>query len=312
MPATQILRASEYTMEKLATAFTRGFEQYVVSHNMTPEAMAERVLYQDVTLDGSFVLQDEDSPAGLALLSVRGERGWCCALGVAAAYRGAGYGRILMERLIEEARQRRVKELWLEVFTQNTAAFQLYQSLGFHIERELTDYAGELARGVGRRAFTGPLILSGLSDDGAGEDTLPGEWLPVAMEATAALAHFEELRLVRPSWEFERPVLERLAAAGRLQALAIPGEDESAGPEALLLCEALPQEVRLLGFGARPGADVTGGLELATTLLSAAAQEHPGVPFRAEEIPPGDPLGPVLEAAGCPAVHRLFEMVLAL
>src|ERR1051326_8653336 len=148
MPATQILRASEYSTDKLAIAFTRGFEQYFVSHEMTPEAMTERIAYQDVVLESSFVLQDEDGPVGLALLSVRGERGWCCALGVASAYRGGGYGRILMERLIEEARQLQLKELWLEVFTQNTVAFQLYQSLGFRIERELTDYAGSPEHGV--------------------------------------------------------------------------------------------------------------------------------------------------------------------
>ncbi|HEY7355012.1 MAG TPA: GNAT family N-acetyltransferase [Ktedonobacterales bacterium] len=311
MPAPQILRASEYTIDKLAAAFTYGFEQYMVPHEMTPEAMAERVLYQDVTLDGSLVLQDADGPAGLALLSVRGARGWCCALGVAARQRGGGYGRLLMERLIAEARRRGLREMWLEVYTQNTPAFQLYQSLGFRIERELTDYAGALAHGVARRAFTGPLILPGLSDDGESEET-PAELAPVEMEATAALAHYEALQLVRPSWEFERPVLARLATAGRLRALAIAGEDDDGGPDALLLYEELAKEVRLLAFGARPGADVTGGLELATMLLSAVAQEHPGATFRAEELPPGNPLAPVLEAAGCPATHRLFEMALAL
>ncbi len=312
MSAPQILRASEYTVDKLAAAFTYGFEQYIVPHEMTPEAMAERVHYQDVALDGSFVLQDDDGPAGVALLSARGERGWCCALGVATRQRGSGYGRILMERLIEEARQRKLKEMWLEVFTQNTPAFQLYQSLGFRIERELTDYAGALAHGVARRAFTGPLILPGLSDEGESEETPPAERAPAEMDAAAALAHYAALQLVRPSWEFEPPVLDRLAAAGRLRALAIAGEDADDGPDALLLYEEPGKEVRLLGFGARPGADVTGGLELATILLSAIAQKHPGGVFRAEEIPPGNPLAPVLEAAGCPATHRLFEMALAL
>ncbi len=312
MPATEILRASEYTMEKLALAFTRGFEQYYVPQAMTAEGMAERVFYQDVTLEASFVLQDENGPAGLALLSIRGERGWCCALGVAAAYRGGGQGRVLMERLIEEARQRHLKEMWLEVYTQNTPAFQLYQSLGFHIERELTNYDGALERGVAKRAFTGPLMLPGLSDEGDGEDGGTPERLPVTMDAAAALASYNELHLVRPSWEYERVVLDRLVAAGRVQARVIPGEDTGAGPDAFLLGEKQPDAVRLLAFAARPGADVTGGLELATILLSAFAQEYPGLPFRAEEVPPGNPLGPVLEAAGCPATNRLFEMALTL
>src|SRR5579859_4249689 len=310
MPATpQIVRASQYTIDMLATAFTRGFEQYLVPHAMNPEAMAERVIYQDVMLDGSFVLQDEDGPAGVALLSVRGERGWCCAVGVAAAHRGGGYGRILMQRLIAEARARGLKEMWLEVFTQNTVAFQLYQSLGFRIERELTDYAGALERGVARRAFTGPLILPGLSaEDGEGEEFSPADRMPVALDAATALAHYAELELVRPSWEFERPVLERLAQAGRLQALVIAGETEAALPDAMLLSAERPTEIRLLAFGARPGADAAGGLELATALLGAISQQHPGARFTAEELPPGNPLGPVLEAAGCPAPQRLFEM----
>ena len=312
MPATEILLAREYSMEKLASAFTRGFEHYYVPHAMTAEGMAERVFYQDVTLEASFVLQDETGPAGLALLSIRGERSWCCALGVAATYRGGGYGRLLMEQLIEEARQRHLKEMWLEVYTQNTAAFQLYQSLGFHIERELTNYDGALERGVARRAFTGPLILPGLSDEGDGEDGGTPERSPVTMAATAALAYYDDLQLVRPSWEYERVVLDRLAAAGRARAWVIPGEDAEAGPDAFLLSEKLPDAVRLLAFGARPGADVTGGLELATILLSAFAQDYPGLPFRAEEVPPGDPLGPVLEAAGCPVTNRLFEMALTL
>ncbi len=314
MPATpQILRASHLTMAQLAAAFTRGFEQYLVPYAMTPEAMAERVSYQDVILDGSFVLQGDDGPAGVALLSVRGERGWCCALGVAAAHRGGGYGRILMEQLIAEARARRLKEMWLEVFTQNTAAFQLYQSLGFRIERELTNYAGALERGVAHRAFTGPLILPGLSaDDGEGEELSPAERRPVTLDAATALAHYAELELVRPSWEFEWPVLERLAQAGRLHALVIPGEDEDSGPDALLLSEERPTEIRVLAFGVRPGADAAGGLELATALLGAISQQHPGARFTAEELPPGNPLGPVLEAAGCPETYRLFEMALAL
>jgi ribosomal protein S18 acetylase RimI-like enzyme len=312
MPATEILRASEYTMEKLAVAFTRGFEQYYVPQSMSAEGMAERVFYQDVTLEASFVLQDEHGPAGLALLSIRGERGWCCALGVAVGYRRGGYGRALMERLIEEARQRHLKEMWLEVYTQNTAAFQLYQSLGFRIERELTNYDGMLERGVARRAFTGPLIIPGLSDEGDGEDGGTVEHLPVKMDAATALAFYDDLQVVRPSWEYERVVIDRLAAAGRALAWVIPGEDAAAGPDALLLGEKQPDAVRLLAFGLRPGADVTGGLELTTILLSAFAQDYPGVPFRAEEVPPGNPLGPVLEAAGCPVTNRLFEMVLTL
>jgi GNAT superfamily N-acetyltransferase len=313
MPATpQIVRASECSFADLATALVRGFEGQN-PQPMTPQAMEKRVSDQDMVLDGSFVLLGEDGPAGLALMGIRGERAWCGELGVATIYRGQGYGRVLLERLIEEARARKLTQMWLEVLTHNTPAFQLYQSLGFRIERELTTYAGPLAQEVARRAFTGPLILPDLSDAGdAGEEVPGAERQPVPIDVKVALEHFDALLVDRPSWEFERVVLERWAAAGQLQALAIAGEEEGAGPDAHLLAGVRGSEVWLVGFGARPGADAAGGLELATALLSALAQQHAGAVFHAAEVPPGDPRGPVLEAAGCPVTSHFFEMVLAL
>ncbi len=306
---TQIVLASECSLEDLTTAFNRGFEGYLIPHALTPQALEERIKYQDILLDGSFILQSEDGPVGLALLGVRGERAWCGELAVAPAYRTQGLGRRLMERLIEEVRARRLTQLCLEVLTQNTAAFQLYQSLGFRIVRELTSYAGPLAHAVAQRAFTGPLLLPGLSDEGDDGEELPVR-PPVTLEATAVLAHYEALQLVQPSWEFERPVLERLAAAGRLSALVIPGEANEM-PDAYLLTEVRESQVRLVGFGARPGADIAGGLELATALLSTLSQHYAGFTFRADEVPPGDPRGPVLDTAGCPVTYRFFEMALA-
>lgn len=314
MTATiQILRASDCSFDELATAFNRGFEGYAIPPAMTAQAMEERVTEQDILLDSSLVLSGEDGPAGVGLMGVRGERAWCGELAVAPAYRGGGWGRLLIERLIQVARARHLKEMWLEVLTENTPAFQLYQSLGFRIERELTTYSGPLGHQIARHAFTGPLMLPGLSDAGEeGEEAAP-ERPPVSIEAQAALADYDALQLVRPSWEYESVVLERLAAAGRLQALAIPCEGEGAGPDAYLLAEVRANNVvRVVGFGARPGADAAGGLELATTLVSALTQQYAGATFSAAEVPPGDPRGPVLESAGCPVVYHYFEMALAL
>lgn len=314
MSATiQILRASDCSFDELATAFNRGFEGYAIPPAMTGEAMEERVSEQDILLDSSLVLSGEDGPAGIGLMGVRGARAWCGELAIAPAYRGGGWGRLLIERLIQVARARSLKEMWLEVLMENTPAFQLYQSLGFRIERELTTYSGPLGHQIARRAFTGPLMLQGLDDAGEeGEESLP-ERVPVAIEAHVALADYEALQLVRSSWEYERVVLDRLAAAGRLRALAISGEEEGSGPDAYLLAEVRENgAVRLMGFGARPGADAAGGLELATTLVSALTQQYAGATFSAAEVPPGDPRGPVLESAGCPVVYRYFEMALAL
>jgi hypothetical protein len=130
------------------------------------------------------------------------------------------------------------------------------------------------------------------------------------------MQHVETYQLTAPSWELERPLLERLIAAGGMRALAVPGEAADAPPEAYLLYaakEGTPAaQVDLLAFGARPGADVTGGLELATVLLHALVAQQPQARFGALNVPPGDPLGPILDSAGCPVVAKTFEMLLTL
>ena len=52
-------------------------------------------------------------------------------LGVATPQRRGGVGRALVERLLEELRDRGVRVVYLEVRESNAAARRLYESLGF-------------------------------------------------------------------------------------------------------------------------------------------------------------------------------------
>lgn len=52
----------------------------------------------------------------------------CC---IAPTWQGRGYGRMLMDLVIETARGHGVESLFLEVRPSNTAALRLYQRLGF-------------------------------------------------------------------------------------------------------------------------------------------------------------------------------------
>lgn len=311
---TLIRRASECSLEELTLALKHGFADYVFPFTRTPAQQAERMALDDVVVEGSFVAFGEAGPVGAVLLGVRGQRGWCSDLALAAEYRGQGVGRALMEHLLEEARARKLAQLQLEVLTNNTPALQLYQSLGFTIARELSDYSGPLRYVVEPHAFSGVLVPD--FEAGEEEDPTAGGRAPVPFDPAAAMRYYEEYHLVPPSWELERPLLERQIAAGRVRALAVPAKgqagEEDAAPDAYLLYSEQEGQVDLLAFGARPGADVTGGLELATELVSALAGQHPQARFFALNVPPGDPLGPILENAGCPVIAKTFEMLLTL
>ncbi|HEY7124602.1 MAG TPA: GNAT family N-acetyltransferase [Ktedonobacterales bacterium] len=308
MPATIFIRrASECSLEEITLALKNGFEDYAFPFTRAPAQQAERMALDDVVLEGSFVAFSDAGPVGAVLLGVRGQRGWCSDLALAQGYRGQGVGRVLMEHQIAEARVRKLAQLQLEVLTNNVPALQLYQSLGFKIERELTDYSGPLQYGVEAHAFSGVLVPDFEAD--AAEESVGRA--PVAFDPAAVTRYYDEYHLAQPSWELERPLLERLIAAGKSRALAVPG-DAGDAPNAYLLYSEQEAQLDLLAFGARPGADVTGGLELATGLLNALAGQHPQTRFFALNVPPGDPLGPILENAGCPVAAKTFEMLLTL
>ncbi len=312
MPATTFIRrASECSLEEITLALKNGFEDYAFPFTRTPAQQAERMALDDVVLEGSFVAFSDAGPVGAVLLGVRGQRGWCSDLALAQEYRGQGVGRALMEHQIAEARARKLAQLQLEVLTNNVPALQLYQSLGFQIKRELTDYSGPLQYGVEAHAFSGVLV-----PDFEADAEEPVGSAPVAFDPEAAIRYYEEYHLAQPSWELERPLLERLIASGKVRALAIPpmGQADNAkdAPNAYLLYSEQEAQIDLLAFGVRPGADVTGGLELATALLNALAGQHPQACFFALNVPPGDPLGPILENAGCSVAAKTFEMLLTL
>jgi len=52
-------------------------------------------------------------------------------IAVAARARGKGLGRLLMQSLVEQARQQDMKQVFLEVRADNPVAITLYRSLGF-------------------------------------------------------------------------------------------------------------------------------------------------------------------------------------
>lgn len=59
------------------------------------------------------------------------DEGQVCNIAVEQSYRRIGVGRALVEALIEEARNRHLSVLYLEVRASNTPAQRLYESFGF-------------------------------------------------------------------------------------------------------------------------------------------------------------------------------------
>jgi ribosomal protein S18 acetylase RimI-like enzyme len=97
---------------------------------------------REVSVIGGHVLTvlllDDGMPVGYGHLDPEGDAVW---LGIclAAASRGRGYGRTIMEYLVESARRMGIPEIDLKVDADNSPAISLYRDFGFEVTRESPD-----------------------------------------------------------------------------------------------------------------------------------------------------------------------------
>ncbi len=126
-----IRSAQTLSVADRAKLFTAAYEGYVVPMHIDEAALAWMQEKFDFDLDASRIAFLEGEPVGLANLAVRGPDAWVGGIGVVPAARRTGAGEALMRALHEEARERGVERVWLEVIVENTGARALYEKLGY-------------------------------------------------------------------------------------------------------------------------------------------------------------------------------------
>lgn len=77
-----------------------------------------------------FVLRDDI--VGHGVLSVAAGESHLLNVCISPAFQGLGFGRILVKRMLDCARMRKVSSVFLEVRPSNVVAYELYESLGFN------------------------------------------------------------------------------------------------------------------------------------------------------------------------------------
>lgn len=121
-----------------AAAMNHVFEQYLVPIAFSAEQLRLHMVYNDVDPSSSPIWYDDDGAVvAAAMLALRQRRGWIGGFGVAPEYRGKGYGRALVDRLIMIASERSLESLSLEVLSENEPAIAVYGKAGFTITRRL-------------------------------------------------------------------------------------------------------------------------------------------------------------------------------
>jgi GNAT superfamily N-acetyltransferase len=123
---------TEYT-----ALFNAAYEGYLIPFHLDEAAVTAMVESFDLDADASRIAYRDGEAVGLGNLGVRGEDAWIGGVGVVPAARRSGVGEALMRGLHEQARERGIRRVWLEVIVENTGAYALYEKLGYRTVRDV-------------------------------------------------------------------------------------------------------------------------------------------------------------------------------
>lgn len=234
--------ASRWTHAELAEIFNAGYEGYFTPFTLDEEAFRFMSTTFDDDLDASRVALVDGEPTRICKLAIRGERGWIAGIGVAVPHRGKGYGEVLMRAVIDVARDRGLRELWLEVLTPNVAAIRLYEKLGFETVRDVEVWT--LEELVGQEHEVRSVPLEQVRARIAGERTWREPW----QRADESVANYEGVEAI----ESDRGAILFRRSGKRVSLLQGVAADEEAARE---LIETLPEEARALQWLNGPEGD---------------------------------------------------------
>jgi GNAT superfamily N-acetyltransferase len=218
-----------------AELFNAAYEGYLLPFHIDEEQLAFMDDVFDLDLDASRIAYRDGEPVGLGNLGVRGEDAWIGGVGVVSSARRSGVGEALMRALHEQACERDMRRVWLEVIVENTAAFALYEKLGYQLVQDFEVWT-----------------LPGVEGDHAGREVSAAEAKAQLSEkhepwqrADGTLDHYDDVRglvtdsgamlfCVRSSAQLQQyagdpePLLQALGSYGDVYVLNLPVDDPAA------------------------------------------------------------------------------------
>jgi GNAT superfamily N-acetyltransferase len=257
-----------------------AYADYYLPLHVDAAQLARMDAIYDVDPAASVVAVRGGRLVGMALLSVRKDRGWISAVGTVPAARRQGIARRMMQALLANAIELGLGTVTLEVIQENLRAHALYRDLGFQETREL---------------------LTWRLDPDADPLPIPRELLR-EVTPELLLARFEEWHKEPPSWQREPATLRWLLGHARGFALDLDGH-----PAGYCIVVDRTDGVSLLDVGINP---THGPVAAGRPLLQAIARLHPRRGLTLLNVPAGDPLCRALAALRFTVAVRQWEMVI--
>lgn len=188
--------AADYSLAQLSDLVTEAFRGYALPVYESASRLSRLIRMQGLDLSHSVVIRSADAKlVGITFLGLRNTHAWVSAFGIVPSYRGRGLARLLLERVVNQARTAGALDVRLEVLTNNLIARRVYTQFGFQERRELVT--------LERSPWSSTLVRSA---------DLRVERVDVAV----AVHHATMLERVPPCWQREAPSLVTGSAHGLL------------------------------------------------------------------------------------------------
>src|SRR5690242_2576777 len=239
MTALELRSARSLAPGERAELFNAAYEGYLIPFHVDEATLAFMDDAFDLDLDASRIAVRDGDPVGLGNLGLRGEDAWIGGVGVVASARRSGVGEALMRALHEQARERGVRRVWLEVIFENTGAFALYQKLGYRTVRDVEVWSlpadGDADTGREVPAAEAHARIRELRDGREpwqrADETLTHYTDARGLTADTSAAIYrqsgEHVQLLQLAGDPE-PLLRALRALGQVSVLNLPEDDPAA------------------------------------------------------------------------------------
>lgn len=132
--------ATNWNSYQLADILSHCFEGYLVPFTIDGDTFGMRFSAEDISFSASKIWLQGDEPKALAVITRRGQTSRLAAFAIRPELRGQGLGKQFIQQLIDEARARGDKQMWLEVIVGNDSGLALYKRMGFVHQQTLLGF----------------------------------------------------------------------------------------------------------------------------------------------------------------------------
>lgn len=232
--------ASSLGIPEYVTLFNAAYEGYLIPFHIDESTVAMMTEAFDLDPDASRIAYRDGAAVGLGNLGVRGEDAWIGGVGVVIAARRGGVGEAIMRALHDQARERGIRRVWLEVMVENASAFALYEKLGYRTLRDVEVWSlplsvSERTEAENAAAADAHALIRELRTgrepwqraDGTLVHYADARGLITETGATIYRRPGENIQLVQIAGEAE-PLLRALRTLGPVSILNLPEDDAAA------------------------------------------------------------------------------------